>query len=195
MIRFLVERKFLGPDARRTALRRIAAGLVGAAMAGTLMGSGSAQAATTCKPHGATQMSEAEISIEVRRIQTTLMVAALSCSARSDYNSFVVNHRKSLKKYGKAIRKEFRRRHGKGGDRRLNRYVTRLANEASARSNADRDEFCADAATMFREVEDTRVSLDMLIRRYNLSEKAVGRCESLQTTNLPSSSGKRKKSR
>ena len=196
MIRFLVERKSLGSDARRTPLRRITAGLVGAAMAGALMGSGSAQAAASCKPHGAVQMSEAEVSIEVRRLQTTLMVAALTCSARSDYNSFVINHRGSLQKYGKEIRKEFRRRHGKGGARRLNRFVTRLANEASARSNADRDGFCTDATTMFRKVETSRVALATLITQSgSLRELASGHCGPLQMSKLPSSPGKNRKSR
>ncbi len=91
------------------------------------------------------------------------MVAALSCGARQDYNAFVLTHRSSLQKYGKIIRTEFRRRYGKAGDSKLNKFVTRLANEASARSNANRDSFCADAATTFQQAKVQDISLTRMV--------------------------------
>jgi hypothetical protein len=79
------------------------------------------------------------------------MVAALSCNACSYYNDFVIKHRSRRQHYGKAIRGEFRRRYGRNGSTELNRFVTHLANEASARSNADQNAFCADALTLFEQ--------------------------------------------
>jgi hypothetical protein len=95
--------------------------------------------------------SQGEIAIEVRRLQTTLMVAALSCNARSYYNDFVKKYRPRLQHYGKAIRIEFRRRYGQDGAKELNRFVTHLANKASARSNANRATFCSEALTFFQQ--------------------------------------------
>src|SRR3546814_13289172 len=91
------------------------------------------------------------------------MVAALSCGARDDYNEFVLSHRPSLQKYGKAIRTEFRRRYGKAGNSKLNQFVTRLANEASARSNADRENFCAEATASFQEAKVNGATLTNLV--------------------------------
>jgi hypothetical protein len=107
--------------------------------------------------------TQADISIEVRRLQTNMMVAALACGARADYNDFVITHRPSLQKYGQVIRTEFRRRYGKDGDNRLNKFVTRLANEASARSNADRENFCAEATASFQEARMQGASLVQLV--------------------------------
>jgi hypothetical protein len=119
--------------------------------------------AVPCPAVGAGKLSKGDISIEVRRLQTTLMVAALSCRARSDYNEFIMAHRPSIQSYGKAIKAEFRRRYGKSGSKELNRFVTRLANEASARSNADRAGFCADAAALFAQARTRGTTLASMV--------------------------------
>jgi hypothetical protein len=134
-----------------------------AALAGTLVMPATAVQAAPCADTGAARPSQADISIEVRRLQTNLMVAALTCNARADYNAFVLTHRTSLQKYGKIIRTEFRRRFGKAGDSKLNAFITRLANEASTRSNADRDGFCADAASTFQQAKVQDISLTQMV--------------------------------
>lgn len=131
--------------------RRAGRGAIAAALIGTFIVPATSMQAYACPTVGGTNMSKSEISIEVRRLQTNLMVAALSCGARADYNEFVVTHRPSLKQHGTTIRNEFRRRHGREGPKQLNRFVTRLANEASARSNADRQAFCSDATVLFQQ--------------------------------------------
>ena len=98
--------------------------------------------AAPCAGTGAARPSQADISIEVRRLQTNLMVAALTCNARADYNAFVF---------------------GKAGDSKLNAFITRLANEASTRSNADRDGFCADAASTFQQAKVQNISLTQMV--------------------------------
>jgi|GEM_PF-6903812 len=82
-----------------------------------------------------------------RRLQTELMVAALSCGRheyRSKYNTFVLRYRPALRRNGRTLHAIFKRNFGNGGKRRLEGYVTRLANEASVRS-MQRSEFCAAA--------------------------------------------------
>lgn len=146
----LVENETQTVSAQSAFLRRVSRGTLVAAIVGTLIVPTTTGAvASPCPTAGAARLTQGDISIEVRRLQTNLMVAALSCRARSEYNNFILTHRPSLQKYGKAIRAEFRRRYGKSGSKRLNRFITRLANEASARSNADRDAFCADASALF----------------------------------------------
>jgi hypothetical protein len=145
----LVENSTRNGLARRKLTRHVSRVALVAALAGALVVPAATAQAVPCPATGAGKLSKGDISIEVRRLQTKLMVAALSCRARSDYNEFIMTHRPSLQSYGKAIKAEFRRRYGRAGSKELNRFVTRLANEASARSNADRAAFCADASALF----------------------------------------------
>jgi hypothetical protein len=142
--------------------RLVSRGTIVAALVGTLVVPATSAQAVPCAT-GSAQLSQGDISIEVRRLQTNLMVAALSCHARSDYNEFITMHRPGLQSYGKSIRAEFRRRYGHEGSKQLNRFVTRLANEASARSNADRDGFCAEAATLFQKAKTRGVTLTSMV--------------------------------
>jgi hypothetical protein len=158
-----VERKTRIRAAHRTRERRFGRGAVIAALVGTLVMPATSAQAVPCAAAGAVEPTQADISIEVRRLQTSLMVAALSCGARTDYNEFIIAHRPSLQNYGKAIRAEFRRRYGKEGDSKLNQFVTRLANEASARSNADRENFCADATATFQQAKMQGISLTQMV--------------------------------
>ena len=103
--------------------------------------------AAACAPK---KLTAAEVSNEVRKLQTTLMVAALSCGHRDNYNKFVTKFKSALQRHGHAIRSDFRKRYGAGGKKKLNKYVTALANEASQRSNADYDAFCADAGQLYK---------------------------------------------
>lgn len=88
-------------------------------------------------------------AFHVRSLQTELMVAALTCGARSDYNDFAVKFRDSLIDQGRALKRSFRASLGSGADRELNAYITALANRASQRSIASRDKYCARAARTF----------------------------------------------
>jgi len=143
--------------------RRLSRGAVVAALVGTLVVPATSAQAVPCPTIGVNNLSKGDLSIEVRRLQTNLMVAALSCRARSEYNEFITTHRPSIQTYGKAIKAEFRRRYGREGSKHLNRFVTRLANEASARSNADRDAFCADAAALFEKSRTRGVTLTSMV--------------------------------
>jgi hypothetical protein len=83
-------------------------------------------------------------AIAFRYLQTELMVATLSCGRqeyRSKYNTFILRYRPAFRRNGRTLRAIFKRNYGNGGKRRLDDYVTRLANEASVRS-MERSEFC-----------------------------------------------------
>lgn len=84
-------------------------------------------------------------SFGVRSLQTRLMVAALTCGARDQYNAFVTRYRPALAGHGRKMKNYFRRAYGPESGRRLDRYVTGLANRASMLSTLDRPAFCAQA--------------------------------------------------
>jgi hypothetical protein len=71
-----------------------------------------------------------------------LMVAALNCDARQDYNTFVTKYGSDLQQHGAVMKRHFARTHGKKSEREVDRYLTAAANEASTLSNRDRAGFC-----------------------------------------------------
>jgi len=81
-------------------------------------------------------------AFHVRALQTDLMVAALTCGARPEYNSFARKFQNTLINHGVALKALFRNLHGAGAEKALNAYVTALANRASERSIARRDQYC-----------------------------------------------------
>src|SRR3546814_4422954 len=85
-------------------------------------------------------------------LQTELVVAALSCNERTRYNAFVNKFKGELGDRGKALKAFFNRAHGKDATRRLNAFVTELANEASQRTIAYQGDFCGDAVQRFEAV-------------------------------------------
>jgi len=86
--------------------------------------------------------SEEKLSIEVRALQTELMVAALSCNASHEYNNFVLRFRPVLTRHGKTLTQYFDRLYGSAAEREVTRYVTGLANRSSLQSVADLNKFC-----------------------------------------------------
>jgi len=100
-------------------------------------------------PAKATCLRPAEQSaVQLRLLQTDLMVAALSCHRKPDYNTFVSKHRDELIKGGRQLRSLFHRVHGKGATPKLNSYITKLANSASMRS-LDGNDYCGRMAKLF----------------------------------------------
>ena len=121
------------PGPRRRGLR---AALAGLALAGM---TGSSAYAATCSP------TMDRMPFQFRALQSTLMVAALTCDVRNQYNDFVVKFQASLARNGRALDGQFRRLYGAASERHLNRFITELANDASIVSIKNRDGFCDDA--------------------------------------------------
>lgn len=105
------------------------------AVAITGLTAGSAIAATC-------NSSADKAAFHVRALQTDLMVAALTCGAKPEYNSFARKFQNTLIDHGVALKALFRDLHGKGAEKALNAYITALANRASQRSISSRDQYC-----------------------------------------------------
>lgn len=110
------------------------------------------------------RVAPTDLSIEVRRLQTKLMVAALSCEdSRPAYNDFVVHYRPVLRRHGDALKAKFRREYGGGYQSKLDSFVTLLANQASQQSITDRAGFCADARATFARLGSGASRLDNVV--------------------------------
>lgn len=96
--------------------------------------------------------------MNVRVMQTELMVAALSCRAvpgrdfTGQYNAFVKSHGDRLVGHGKVLTAYFKDRYGANDFRRqLDAFITALANDASRRS-MNSATFCDESVQLFQEV-------------------------------------------
>jgi len=114
--------------------------LFAVAMTIAVSGSGTAHAGSCIK--------RSEIpAVEARLFQTELMIAALTCQRRQDYNRIIAKFGTELAARGRSLKAVFSRLHGSESERRLNRFVTRLANEASLRS-LRKSGYCENAASL-----------------------------------------------
>lgn len=104
-----------------------------------------ASAATSC------MRSNERMAIEVRAMQTDMMVAALSCNARLEYNAFVTRFRSVLASHSHTLNGLFTRMYGKAGEREYLRYTTALANQASLASVTDTAQFCTSTVATLRQ--------------------------------------------
>ena len=93
-------------------------------------------------------------SLNVRHMQSQLMVAALSCNLimRPQYNATINRFEVELIRHGHDFKQLFKRSYGSIGDRELNRFVTALANNASVSSLNSGASYCRDAALLFTEI-------------------------------------------
>lgn len=91
-------------------------------------------------------------ALEMRVLQSELMVSALTCGQKSHYKSFVTAFKPYLKKQGTQLRAFFAAAYGpKLGTQKLNKTVTRLANMASQNSlSSGTEAYCKAAETRFK---------------------------------------------
>lgn len=94
-----------------------------------------------------------EAALQARMLQTELMVAALSCDHRADYNAFVKRFNAELVQRGTTLKSYFSRAHGRSGANQLNLFITRIANEISTRSLDHINAFCAAASETFAQLK------------------------------------------
>lgn len=106
--------------------------------------------------HAASCASKRDMAaLNSRVLQTELMVAALTCDQHADYNFFAKHFRQALMKHGTNLRAMFSRTYGGAANRRLDAFVTRLANDASQRTMQLRQGYCAFAVKLFEEANTT----------------------------------------
>lgn len=95
--------------------------------------------------------------MRVRVMQTELMVAALSCRAvpgrdfTGQYNTFVQRHGDKLVNHGRVLQSYFQNRYGEDHRKKLDAFITALANDASRRS-MNSATFCDESVGLFQEV-------------------------------------------
>ena len=76
-------------------------------------------------------------ALSMRLLQTELMVAALSCQRKSDYNAFIRRFEKELVVHGRNLKRIFKRTYG-GKSRQLESFVTRVGQPGFAPQPAAR---------------------------------------------------------
>lgn len=102
-------------------------------------------------------------AMQVRMLQTEMMVAALSCGAAGQYNAFVRKFAGQLVENGRMLRSHFARTHGKRGSARLDAFVTGLANTASVISIRNSRTFCPNLKAIFQKaLSDPNQQLSVL---------------------------------
>lgn len=136
---------------RRGRSKRWIAGLSAVAMMGAAMGLGAGTAQASC----AQGIESGTYAKSVRTLQSDMMVAALSCNERALYNNFAVTYRPDLLEHGKALKAHFKATHGGAATRKLNAYVTELANDASIRHARTGQDYCATAKEVFMDLIGT----------------------------------------
>lgn len=98
------------------------------------------------------------LAVNTRVLQTNLMVAALMCGERQNYNAFVTTFRNDIAAQGSSLKALFKRTYGGGGKRELNNFVTKLANDASMdcmKTAGAKERFCARARAAFADARAT----------------------------------------
>ena len=91
-----------------------------------------------------THSSSDQTVMHVRRLQTQLMVGALSCGQahmQTSYNNFVTKFDHALKANGAALKSYFTRTFGNRGINEMDSFLTKLSNELSLVSMRHTD-FC-----------------------------------------------------
>ncbi len=116
-------------------------------------------------------------ALSMRLLQTELMVAALSCQRKSDYNTFVRRFETELVDHGKTLKRLFKRTYG-AKTRQLDSFVTRLANQASQRSLQHRSKYCEKSDALFSAVMATepRVLIALADRQTFSDSHGIAAC-------------------
>ena len=91
-------------------------------------------------------------ALRLRSLQNHLMVAALSCNQRNEYNAFVGRFNGILSHSGRTMKQYFQGAWGKSANGQLDDYVTYIANRVSVQSLNDREAFCRSAGDMMSQV-------------------------------------------
>ncbi len=88
-------------------------------------------------------------AVAVRILQSELTVGALACDQRQQYAAFVQRHEPTLREYGTILTQYFTDRYGHAdGQRALDAFVTRLANQASNRKSGWASHYCSFVAAL-----------------------------------------------
>jgi hypothetical protein len=110
-----------------------------------------------------------KIAFDVRALQTQLMIAAITCNQRDDYNRFVVGHQRDLADAYNQIISHFARVYGGDGQDQADTYITDIANSQSHDGIANTS-FCNHMKPLFYQAltRQTVTQMETLVIEWNL---------------------------
>jgi len=92
-------------------------------------------------------------ALDFKAIQSSMMVAALSCDQQKQYNKFMNKYGKLLSNGSGNVRSYFKRVYGKNYESKMNSFVTGLANKATNLSmSGEPESYCNESQTAFEEL-------------------------------------------
>lgn len=92
-------------------------------------------------------------ALDLRAMQSQLMVAALSCNQHEAYNRYIKKFSRELSQQGRAFEHYFRRIYSQKAPYEMNRFITTLANASSKQSlRLNDEEFCQTSSYLFKEL-------------------------------------------
>ncbi len=91
-------------------------------------------------------------ALDVQGLQSRLMVTALSCDARDQYNAFVDRYRTMLAAEDKTLASYFARNYGGSAQAEHDSYITALANAQSEIGTQEGVTFCEQNIGRFKQV-------------------------------------------
>jgi hypothetical protein len=110
-------------------------------------------------------------ALDYRAIQSSMMVAALSCNKQKEYNKFMNKYKKEIVGGSNEIKTYFKRAYGKNYEYRLNMFMTQIANKATKASMTGApDEYCEQIDSAFKEllnIDDNRLSKFKSRKKYS----------------------------
>lgn len=102
---------------------------------------------------------EEKNALDMRALQTQLMVSALSCGEQKRYNQFMQKYKNDLSKSGENLTQYFSRVYASSAKSQQNNFVTKLANISSELSlKENEDAYCDDAEELFEDALDASPS-------------------------------------
>jgi hypothetical protein len=101
-------------------------------------------------------------ALDFTAIQSSMMVAALSCNQQSQYNKFIKKYKKEVSNGGVQIKSYFKRTYGNKYESKLNNFMTKLANKATKSSMvSDSDTYCEESSAALNNllsIKDNQIS-------------------------------------
>jgi hypothetical protein len=88
---------------------------------------------------------------EVYALRTEVLVGAQSCRMTDRFNIFATKFTRELTSEGRALRSHYLKTYGKGGDKALDDFVTRMANNSFVEGSGTGN-LCATTTALFEDV-------------------------------------------
>jgi hypothetical protein len=102
-----------------------------------------------------------ETALQLRALQSRLMVGAIACQQQEAYNTFVRRHQGDLGGAYRTAEGHFRRAHGGQGQRRWNAMDTDIAGAQSQEHTRLGSFFCRDTTAFFQQVSSLSTGADL----------------------------------